>query len=192
MLLQATASQIIGVNPDTGKLRWSFAQKVNYDIHGVTPVYHEGLVYYTGGDGIGGGALEIGPDGNSVTSKWTDTTLDSLHHGVVFIDGYLYGTGYKKGGNLVCLEMATGKVMWETREVRQGALIAADGMLYIYEGPRHGILNLVTASPEAFERISHFTVPDGTGKHWAHPTLANGKLCIRHGDTLIAYDVAAK
>lgn len=189
LLLQATATQIIGANPDTGKLRWSFAQKVNYDIHGVTPVYHEGLVYYTGGDGVGGGALELSADGNAVTSKWTDTTLDCLHHGVVFIDGYLYGTGYEKGGDLVCLEMATGKVMWETREIRQGALVAADGMLYIYEGPKVGKVSLVKASPEAFEQISQFTVSDGTGKHWAHPTLANGRMYIRHGDTLVAYNV---
>lgn len=192
LLLNATATQIIGVNPDTGNLRWSFAHKVNYDIHGVTPVYHDGLVYYTGGDGIGGGALEVSPDGNSITSKWTDTTLDCLHHGVVFIDGYLYGTGYKKGGNLVCLEMATGKVMWQTREVQQGALVAADGMLYIYEGPKVGVVSLVKASPEVFERVSHFTVTEGSGKHWAHPTIANGRLYIRRGNTLIAYDVAAK
>jgi outer membrane protein assembly factor BamB len=192
LLLNAVQSHIIGVNPDTGALLWAFAHKVNWDIHGVIPVYHDGLVYYTGGDGIGGGALELSADGNSITSKWTDTTLDCLHHGVVFIDGYLYGTGYKKGGNLVCLEMETGKVMWQTREVQQGALVAADGMLYIYEGPKVGVVSLVKASPEAFERVSQFPITDGTGKHWAHPTIANSRLYIRRGDTLIAYDVAAK
>ena len=192
LLLNATQSHIIGVNPDTGALLWAFAHKVPWDIHGVIPVYHDGLVYYTGGDGVGGGALEIAPDGTSVTSKWTDTTLDCLHHGVVYIDGYLYGTGYKKEGELVCLEMATGKVMWQTQEVQQGALVAAEGMLYIYEGPKKGIVSLVKASPDAFERVSQFEITDGTGKHWAHPTLANGKLYIRRGDTLIAYDVAEK
>ncbi len=189
MLLNATGSHIIGVDPDNGALRWSFYHKANYDIHGVTPVYHEGLVYYTAGDGIGGGALEIAPDGGSVSSKWTDTTLDALHSGVVLIKGYLYGTGYKAGGRLVCLEMGTGRVMWDTREVREGALIAADGMLYIYEGPRKGRVNLVKASPDGFERTGTFSVTEGTGKHWAHPTLANSILYIRHDDALIAYTV---
>lgn len=189
LLLNATGSTIIGVDPDSGVLRWSFYHKANYDIHGVTPVYHNGLVYYTAGDGIGGGALEIVDDGDSVTSKWTDTTLDSLHSGVVLIDGYLYGTGYKSGGRLVCLEMATGKVAWETRDIREGALIAADSMLYIYEGPRKGVLNLVKASPDGFERTGSVSISQGTGKHWAHPTLANERLYIRHGDALIAYDV---
>lgn len=189
MLLNATGKHIVGVDPDIGALRWSFYHKANYDIHGVTPVYHNGLVYYTAGDGIGGGALEIAPDGASVTSKWTDTTLDGLHSGVVLIDGHLYGTGYKAGGKLVCLEMSTGKVVWETREVREGALIAADGMLYIYEGPKKGVVNLVKASPDGFVRTGSVSITQGTGKHWAHPTLANGRLYIRHGDTLVAYEV---
>ena len=192
MLLNATGENIVGVNPDTGTLRWSFPHKVNWDIHGVSPIYSDGLVYYTAGDGIGGGALEIASDGASATSKWTDTTLDSLHSGVVLIDGYLYGTGYEKGGKLVCLEMATGKVIWETKEVREGALIAADAMLYVYEGPRRGVVNLVKASPAGFERTGKFSVTKGTGKHWAHPVLANGKLYIRRGDTLIAYTVSAR
>ncbi len=190
LLLTATGGHIIGVDPDGGALRWSFAHKVNWDIHGVTPVYHEGLVYYTGGDGIGGGALEIAPDGGSVSVKWTDTTLDCLHHGVVLIDGHLYGTGYKAGGKLVCLEMATGTVKWETREVREGAVVAADGMLYVYEGPKKGIVSLVKASPAGFERTGSFAVTEGSGKHWAHPAIANGKLYIRHGDALIAYTIA--
>jgi len=186
MLLNATGEYIIGVDADSGSLCWSYHHKVNWDI------YSNNLVYYTAGDGIGGGALEIAPDGNSVMSKWTDTTLDSLHSGVVLIDGYLYGTGYEKGGKLVCLEMATGKVMWETKEVREGALVAAGGMLYVYEGPRKGVVNLVKASPLGFERTGSFSVIKGTGKHWAHPAIANGKLYIRHGDTLIAYTVATR
>lgn len=77
----------------------------------------------------------------------------------------------------------------DTREVREGALVAADGMLYIYEGPRKGVVNLVKASPDGFERAGSFSITQGTGKHWAHPTLANGKLYIRHGDTLMAYEL---
>ena len=191
ILLTGTATHIIGVNPDNGDLLWSFKHKVPWDIHAVTPVYDKGLVYYTGGDGVGGGALELGPDGSSVTSKWTDTTLDCLHHGVVLVDGYLYGTGYKSGGKLVCLEMATGKVMWTTKEVKEGMVVAADGMLYIYEGPKTGVVSLVKASPAGFERTGQFTVTAGENQHWAHPTIANGRLYLRHGDVLTAYSIGA-
>ncbi len=192
ILLTGTARNIIGVNPDTGALLWAFAHKVPWDIHGVTPVYGGGLVYYTGGDGVGGGALELSQDGASVTSKWTDTTLDCLHHGVVLVDGYLYGTGYKAGGKLVCLEMATGKVMWTTKEVKEGMVVAADGMLYVYEGPKAGTVSLVKAASTGFQRAGRFAVTEGTNQHWAHPAIANGRLYIRHGDALVAYDIVAK
>lgn len=191
ILLDETSTYILGADAGTGELLWTFEQKVPWDIHAVTPVYSDGLVYYTAGDAIGGGALQIAPDGKSVTSKWKSTDLDSLHHGVVLVDGYLYGTSSKRG-RLVCVEMATGKTMWSTREIRECVVVAADGMLYTYEGPKSGIVSLVKAVPSGFERTGQFTVTEGATQHWPHPTIANGRLYIRHGDTLIAYDIAAK
>ncbi|MBX7255748.1 MAG: PQQ-binding-like beta-propeller repeat protein [Candidatus Hydrogenedentes bacterium] len=188
----ALGLHFIGADAETGALLWSFAQKAPYDIHGVTPIYKDGLLYYVAGDGYGGGALELSADGTSVTPKWTDTSLDCLHHGVVLVDGYLYGAGYKGGGKLVCLEMATGKLVWSTEEVKLSSVVYADGMLYAYEGPKAGVMNLVKATPSAFERTGRFDVTDGTDQHWAHPTIANGRLYVRHGDALIAYDVKAK
>lgn len=190
ILTTATAATIVGADPDTGKLLWAFAHKGPYDIHGVTPIYKDGLLYYVAGDGFGGGALELSADGASVTPKWENKTLDCLHHGVVLVDGYLYGAGYKGGGALECIEMATGKVMWSTKDVREGNTVYADGMLYVYEGPKSGVVNLVKPQPNAFERTGSFAIIDGgDDKHWAHPTIANGALYIRHGDAIIAYDL---
>ena len=123
--------------------------------------------------------------------KWPDKTIDSQFHGVVLVDGYLYGCGHNNP-SLTCLEMATGKVMWTTKEIKQGAVVYADGMLYVYEGPKEGVVSLVKAVPTGFERTGKFEVKEGTDNHWAHPVVANGRLYIRHGEALIAYDVAQK
>lgn len=192
ILTTVTGSFVIGADANTGDLLWTFEHHAPYDIHAVTPLYSNGLLYYVGGDGTGGGALELSPDGTAVVSKWTDTHLDCLHHGVVLVDGYLYGTGYKGGGKLVCLEMATGKLMWSSDEVQLADVVYADGMLYTYEGPKSGVVSLVKAIPTGFERTGQFTVDRGNYQHWAHPTIANGRLYIRHGDVLIAYDVTAQ
>ena len=61
--------------------------------------------------------------------------------------------------------------------------------LYIYEGPKRGIVHLVKATPEGFQRAGLFTVTEGDGNHWAHPAIANGVLYIRHGDVLLAYNL---
>ena len=63
--------------------------------------------------------LVLADDGLSVTPKWADKTLDCQMHGVVLIDGYIYGTA-QSTPSLVCLELKTGKVMWTTAEDRPG------------------------------------------------------------------------
>ena len=191
ILLTETETLVVGVNPDNGALLWTHPHKTEYNIHAVTPVYSNGLVYYSGGYGSGGGALELSADGAAVTQKWEDKKLDCQHHGVVLVDGHLYGTGHKNN-QLVCLEMATGKLMWQSKEVRQGDVIFADGLLYVYEGPKAGVVDLVKVSPQGMELAGKLTVTEGDEKHWAHPVIADGRLYIRHGDALIAYDIKAK
>ncbi len=191
LVVTETARYVIGVDAENGDLLWKHEHKTNYDIHAVTPVYDgAGLLYYSGGYGSGGGALKLSDDGASVSQAWTDKTLDCQHHGVVLVDGHLYGTAHK-GNSLVCLEMATGAVKWNSREVRQGNTVLADGMLYIYEGPKSGVVHLVKPSPAGLESAGKFTFTAGADKHWAHPAIAHGLLLIRRGDALVAYNVKA-
>jgi len=191
IIVTMTAKYVVGLDAGTGEVLWKHPHETDYDIHAVTPVYADGMLYYTAGYKSGGGMLELSADGSRVTPKWNDRTLDCQHHGVVLENGYIYGTAHGSGNGLVCLELKSGKVMWTTREVQQGAVVFADGMLYVYEGPSRGIVSLVKASPHGFERTGSFTVTQGDANHWAHPTIANGRLYIRHGDVLIAYDIAS-
>ncbi|MBI3119738.1 MAG: PQQ-like beta-propeller repeat protein [Candidatus Hydrogenedentes bacterium] len=190
MVVTMTAKSVVALDPETGAILWTHEHPTKYDIHAVTPVYADGMIYYTAGYKSGGGMLQLASDGGSVTPKWSDMTLDCQHHGVVIVDGYVFGTS-QTGKELVCLELATGKVMWETREVTQGNVVFADGMLYTYEGPQAGVVSLVKPSPAGFERAGQFTITEGAAEHWAHPTIANGVLYIRHGEKLFAYDVKA-
>lgn len=187
LILTETAKYVVAVDADTGTLLWKHEHLTKYDIHAVAPIYDKGVVYYTGGYQSGGGALELSEDGASYKVKWMDMNLDCRHQGVILLDGYLYGTSDR--GQFVCLEMATGKLMWKTHDIRQGAIVYADGMLYIYEQSKEGTVSLVKPDPSAFQRVSQFNVTEGTDSHWAHPTIANGLLYIRHGDTLLAYNI---
>jgi outer membrane protein assembly factor BamB len=110
-------------------------------------------------------------------------------HGVVLLDGCIYGTAQSGNKGLVCLDWKTGKILWNAPETKMGVVVCADGMLYVYAGD--GTMYLVKPNRDAFEPVSRFTVPEGTDEHWAHPTIANRRLYIRHGDTLMAYDIKA-
>ncbi|NCO39069.1 MAG: hypothetical protein GW911_08855 [Armatimonadetes bacterium] len=51
---------------------------------------------------------------------------------------------------------------------------------------------MVKATPDDFVVTSSFAVPLGKNQHWAHPSLSDGRLYVRHGDALMVYDVKAK
>jgi len=118
----------------------------------------------------------------------TDATLNCLHGGLVIVDGYVYGTSSR--ARWVCLDLETGEMKYEVRGVGKGSVAYADGMLYCYG--EKGTLGIAKASPDGYELAGSFKVAEGEGQHWAHPAIADGRLYIRHGDVLIAYDIQGK
>lgn len=190
IIITMTALYVVGVNAEDGTVLWKREQKTAYGIHASTPAYADGMVFFTAGDGTGGGVLQLSEDGASITEVWYNTDLDVYHGGFVLHDGYLYGSSSKTSKFFTCLELKTGKLMWQAEEITDGVTVFADGMLYTYEGPKAGVVNLIKASPDGFERTGTFSLTEGIDKHWAHPVIANGKMYIRNGEQLFAYAVA--
>jgi outer membrane protein assembly factor BamB len=152
------------------------------------------MVYVTGGYDCGGMMLKMSDDGKNATIAWTDSVLDVHHGGVVLLDGYIYGSNWinNGNGNWCCIEWSTGKKMWEQSWNNKGSIIAAEGMLYIYDEKR-GNVGLLKATPEKFDLVSSFQVKEGkTGPFWAHPVIHNGILYLRHNNALMAYDIKTK
>ena len=118
--------------------------------------------------------------------------MDNHHHGVIEIDGKIYGSNWlnNNSGKWVCLDWNTGKVEYVADWFTKGSMVYADGMLYVYE-EKTGNVGLVKPDPKGFEVVNSFKVNKGTGPHWAHPFIANGKLFLRHGDFLMVYNIKA-
>jgi hypothetical protein len=91
----------------------------------------------------------------------------------------------------VCLDSKTGTVAGKIAGVGKGSVAFAGGMLYtLSEG---GNMGLVDPDPANFRLISSFKVPSGgSGPHWAHPSIADGRLYIRHGSSLFVYDLTVR
>ena len=69
----------------------------------------------------------------------------------------------------------------------KGNVITADGLIYFYG--QNGKVGLIQPDPRRFELISSFKINRGTNEHWAHLVISDGILYVRHGDTLMAYDI---
>ena len=68
---------------------------------------------------------------------------------------------------------------------------SAEGMIYCQD-EKTGNVGLVKPDPLKFTLISSFKAPLWKGPYWAHPSISNGILYIRHGDVLMAYDIRKK
>lgn len=188
MIFTLTSRAIIGVNADTGDLLFRFPHKTDYDVNVLTPIFRDGRLFVSTGYGSGSVMLKLTVDGKkaAVEELWRSKALDNHHGGVLLLDGYLYGSSF--AGRWVCLEWETGKTMYQARGVGKGSATFADGMLYMLS--EKSDLGLAKATPEGLEVISQFKLPEGgEGPSWAHPVVCGGRLYLRHGDNLYAYDV---
>jgi outer membrane protein assembly factor BamB len=189
LALTMLANSVVAVDADSGVVVWQHEYRHRAGVQPNPVLYRDGMAYVSSGMGTGGAMLSLAESSPTAEPKWADRTLDCQMQGTVLLDGYIYGTAQSANKGLVCLEWKTGKVMWTAPETKQAVVVAADGMLYLYA--IDGAVYLARPNPAAFEPVSLFTITKGTGEHWAHPTIANGRLYIRHGDALMAYDVKA-
>ncbi|MCX6232409.1 MAG: PQQ-binding-like beta-propeller repeat protein [Bacteroidetes bacterium] len=184
-----TANSVLGLEAETGKLLWKFPKKNTWSVHANTPLYHDGFIYVVSGYGSGGIKLQLSEDGNTVKEVWTNTTLDNQMGGVVLLNDYLYGSG-QDNKTWQCVDWKTGVMKYQTSEIGKGVTIANEGFLYCYSDK--GDLTLLKPGENAFEIISRFKITLGTDYHWAHPVINNKILYMRHGNTLMAYSLAAE
>jgi outer membrane protein assembly factor BamB len=189
ILVTQTESSILGIDSDNGNLLWKHEQTNQWSVHANSPVFYKGNLYTTSGYGRGGVMLKLSSDGASVTEVWRDTNLDNRMGGIVLVNGKIYGSG-DKNRKLFCIDWETGKQLYAANIMAPGNVIFADGMLYAYG--ENGSVGLVEPQASQFNLVSSFKVPFGANQHWAHLVIANKKLYVRHGTSLMVYDIASK
>ena len=185
-----TEKHILCIDISDGKLLWQHEFLNKYVTHANTPFYHNGYLYCVTGAGDGGVKLELSPKGELIKEVWRNKTLDSKFGGFVFIDGRIYGSG-DKNRNWSCIDWETGEELFNSTEIsKKGNVIYADGLMYWYS--ETGEIALVEALEDGFNIISKFEVPYGEKQHWAHLVIFDKKLYVRHGTSLMIYDISAK
>ena len=195
-LITGTQTHVIGVDIENGEILWSYHYNFlsdkgdNATILTNTPIYKDSCIWISDGWDVKSVMLKIATDGRSVSEKFTDNTFDNQNHGNVLIDGYLYGSNFtgRSSGKWLCMNWNTGEITWIADFHNKGPILSAEGMLYCYE-ERRGNIALVKADPKEFKVTSTFQVKEGKGPHWARPSIYFGKLLVRHGDVLIAYNI---
>ena len=199
-ILAATARYLMALIPETGEIAWSF----NYFevqewksqpglIWANSPVFKDDEIFISKGYNHPAVMLKVDTSGRSVNEKFIDKTFDNHHHGIVVVGEYAYGSNWQSNskGKWICMDWETGEIKYEHDWVSKGSMVFADGMLYAYI-ERNGEVGLIRPNPDKFDLVSSFRITKGSGPHWAHPFIKDGRMYLRHGDFLFVYNIKAE
>src|SRR5262249_36583130 len=148
---------LIGVDGNDGKLLWSY-NKVANDVANIsTPIVSGDLVFASTAYGTGSALVQLSNSAQGVDAKEAyflePKTLQNHHGGLVLVDGKVYAGNGQNKGFPICVDMATGRVLWggDIRNAGSGsaAVVYADGnLIFRYE---NGTVILIEASPAGYK-----------------------------------------
>jgi len=189
----STKSEFVSVVPESGAVLWRYATNGSqpYPFRPyATPVVAGDIVFAA--DMMGAHAVRIAQSGDNfqATQIWSHspngTSLGIEWSTPVCHDGYLYGLFLS--GDLKCVELATGKVMWSRTGFGRGGILVVDGRILILTD--RGQLVLVEANPGVYTRLASFQAL--TGECWNHPAICDGRIYARSTKQGVCLDVAEK
>jgi outer membrane protein assembly factor BamB len=192
--VQLLQKGLVGLDAKTGRLLWRFDRATSRYNANIPSPLADGDIIYCASAGTGGGAVRLtaAPGGVTLEQLYFEAKLPTAIGGAVKVGNWLFGTSSQ---TMLCADFVTGRIQWEERALGAGALIYADGRLYLHA--ENGQVALVEPTPEGYRERGRFTPPDRPRrispmeKAWAYPALAAGRLYLRDHGLLWCYDVKA-
>ena len=190
-LISMTQRSVVGVNVENGGLVWSALFVPMSPQNALTPVFRDGYVFIACGHSSGGTLLKIDSSSRTASTVWHRRDLDDCHSGALLVDDRLYGSACRMGGKgFYCIDFLTGKTIKIDKNMGKVGITCADGMIYALN--HQGTMYLLDVTPDGFDMVSRFELTEKpTNSYLAHPVVCGGKLYIRCGQDLHAYNIRA-
>lgn len=199
---------ISGLDPATGKAYWDIPFTVQLALTIATPI-RSGPYLFVATQYSGARMFKLDEHKPTATLLWSNDTSkeDTINPATstpVIQGDYVYGLG--SYGTLRCLEVATGKLVWESQALTKehvmytSAYFVRNGDRYFINNDR-GELVIAKLSPQGFEEISRSilitpTHPQirrreaGLVAHWSQPAYANKHLVTRNDSEIVRVSLA--
>jgi outer membrane protein assembly factor BamB len=190
---------VVGVSAEDGALLWRHKREEPYpDVVCPTPLCKGNQVYVTVGYGGGALLLEVTGKGKEFKAevKYAQQEIGNKLGGVVRVGENVFG--YHEDRAWLCQEFESGKLIGmkrnPARALKSGAVVAAEGRLYILD--ETGGVGMLPAKPMAkYTELGRFQLPKQSerrksgGKVWTHPVISDGKLYLRDQEYIFCYQV---
>ena len=186
-----TRTGLVALDPSNGSIRYQYRWRARMaaSVNAAAPIVVKDQIFLSASYGTGAVLLQVA--NNAVKPVWSgDESLSNHYSTSVHKDGYLYGFDGRQefGQSLRCVELATGKVMWNVDGFGAGTLLIADDALVIMR--ESGELALAPASPKAFRFNARAQLLPGVVR--AYPALADGRYFVRNDRQLRAFDLTRR
>jgi outer membrane protein assembly factor BamB len=176
------ANSIRALNTTNGQLDWKYSRKAPTPN---TPLYRGGQLFAL--DEQGSFMLRLAGKDAGVQLSWKNPDFFSFQGDAVLINDQIFGKG--KGKKFCCIDWLTGQEIYSTPiKAMVVMVIAADGLLYCYDF--NGTVTLLKPLGDRFETRGSFAIPGGIVEHCSHPVIQDGKLYIRHDNSLFVYNIS--
>ncbi|MFL5329674.1 MAG: PQQ-binding-like beta-propeller repeat protein [Gemmataceae bacterium] len=198
------AESVNGLDPETGKVFWTVDLKPNYGMSIMGP-QQAGDYLFVGGYNAAV-VLKLAADKPAVSEVYRgkkDTSVYPINMTPLIDGDYIYGVD--QPGQLRCVELKTGKRLWETTVPTTGAKPAGSGTAFLVKnGDRYfifsesGDLIIAKLSPKGYDEVSRWKMLDQTGSAfgravvWSHPAFANKCVFARNDKEIVCVSLAAQ
>lgn len=169
-----SAKSLVAFDPATGKAAFELPWKSSRDVNAADPIVIGKRILLSSASGS---ALIEPKTGAETEIVWEQKDMKWYFNPGVLIDGHLYslhGTTHRPT-ELMCLEAATGRIVWTVPGFGSGGLVAAGKTVIVFD---NGLLTLFDADPKGYRPRHQQKVLEG--KCWTSPVIAHGRLYGRN------------
>ena len=180
---------IAGVDPATGQMLWRHEHPIRGGYISSTPVWHDdGRLFFSAAYGAGSRCLQLACDADKTTVKemWHNTRMRVHHSNVIRVGDVVYGSsGDFSAIPFTALNMKTGKVLWQDRQLGRASSVYADGKFIVLQ--EDGTLMLASMTPKKL--TVHAKAKLFEGRAWTGPILDGKRLYIRNREEIMAFEI---
>ena len=182
-----------GVGATDGDPLWSLDFTTAFQQNTPTTIRHDGMFILSGYQ-WGTAAIKVEPPGEAdgawaVSEVWKTTDAELYMDSAVLVGDHLYFRSNKRAGTFVCLDPATGEVVWQSpgRWAAYASVIAVDDRLLVLTDEAE--LKVIAADPSGYRELASWEVADSTT--WSHLALSGSRVYVKDEEHLAAFDLAS-
>ena len=182
-----------GVGATDGDPLWSLPFTTAFQQNTPTALRYDGNFILSGYQ-WGTAAIKVEPPAKpgepwTVGEVWKTSDAELYMDSPVLVGDHLYFRSNKRAGTFVCLDPATGEIVWQGpgRWAAYASVIAVDDRLLVLTDEAE--LKVIAADPSGYRELASWEVADSTT--WAHVALSGSRVYVKDEEHLAAFDLAS-